>query len=81
MLLFMHLVCNGLEHAHRVDLAHVAPPVVLLHVAYVQHVDAVLAVAQRNAVVARNHVTVHRQHSLGLDAEPRHLVAEEGIGA
>lgn len=57
----------------RVDLAHVAALVLLVHRRDVQEPRAVLVVRHADARIARDHVVVNRQDGRLLEVHPRHL--------
>lgn len=61
---------------HRVDLAHVPAPVLLVHVVYMQipcAVAVVLVVRDTDARVARDHVIVNGQNGGLLEVHPGDL--------
>lgn len=62
-----------------VDLTHVPPFVLLLHVADMQEPRAVFVVSHRDSGIPGDHVTVHRQDGRLLEVHPSHLRDKVGV--
>ena len=57
----------------RVDLAHVPPPVILVHVVDVQSPDLLVMVGEGDSLVPRDDVVVNRHDGLGVNPDPGDL--------